>query len=152
MGRVRSSRRGLCLKPSTYEGYKRVNLSIGRGKYKTFGVHRLVAFAFVDGYAEDLEVNHIDEDRSNNISTNLEWITHAKNIVYGNFTPRRMATLHKIGRVRNVIQKDIEGKIIARYSSVKEASAKSGVPYMTIANILKRGVRWRKDFLWEYFE
>jgi hypothetical protein len=106
----------------------------------------------VDGYAEDLEVNHIDEDRSNNISTNLEWITHAKNIVYGNFTPRRMATLHKIGRVRNVIQKDIEGKIIARYSSVKEASAKSGVPYMTIANILKRGVRWRKDFLWEYVE
>ena len=152
MGRVRNSLSGKVLKPSTYEGYKRVNLSIGRGKYKTIGVHRLVAFAFVDGYAEGLEVNHIDENPSNNKSTNLEWMTHAKNVVYGNFTPRRMVTLHKIGRVRNVIQKDIDGKFIARYNSVKEASEKSGVPYMTIANVLKRGVRWRKDFLWEYAE
>lgn len=152
MGRVRNSLSGKVLKPSTYEGYKRVNLSIDRGKYKTFGVHRLVAFAFVDGYAEGLEVNHIDENPSNNKAANLEWMTHAKNVVYGSFTPRRIRTLHKTGRIRNIVQKDINGKILAIYSSIKEASIKSGVPYMTIHNILKHGVRWRKDFLWEYIE
>jgi hypothetical protein len=140
------------LKPKTNKaGYKRVNLFKNKiGKW--YSVLRLVAEAFCEQPEGCTIVNHIDENPSNNKSTNLEWMTHAKNVVYGNFTPRRMVTLHKIGRVRNVIQKDIEGKIIARYGSVKEASEKSGVPYTTIANVLKRGVRWRKDFLWEYAE
>lgn len=153
MGRVRNSTRLNILSPSKYQGYLRVNLSEGkRGKFRTTAIHRLVAVAFVDGYAEGLEVNHIDENPSNNVSTNLEWVTHAKNVVHATFTPRRMATLHKTKRIRNVIQKDMNGNILATYKSIKEASQKSGVPYMTIKNILRRGVRWRKDFIWEFEE
>lgn len=151
MGRVRNTKRLNILSPSKYQRYLRVNLAEGKkGKYKTIAIHRLVAMAFVEGYAEGLEVNHIDENPSNNVSTNLEFLTHAKNVVYGTFTPRRMATLHKTGRIRNVIQKDMNGNIIATYKSIKEASQKSGVPYMTIKRILHRGVRWRKDYVWEF--
>lgn len=153
MGRVRNTKRLNILSPSKYQGYLRVNLSTGKkGKYKTISIHRLVAMAFVDGYSEGLEVNHIDENHSNNVSTNLEWITHKNNVVYATFTPRRMDTLHKTKRIRNIIQKDISGVIIAKYNSIKEASQKSGVPYMTIKNILHRGIRWRKDYIWEFEE
>lgn len=48
-------------------------------------VHLYVAYAWVDGYNEDLEiteVNHKDFDRTNNNADNLEWVTHYDNIQY----------------------------------------------------------------------
>ena len=149
LGRVKGLK-GNILKQSTSQGYKRVNLTTGNGGFKTVSVHRLVATAFVDGYADGMEVNHIDENHGNNRADNLEWITHAKNVVYATFTQRRMDTLHKTGRIRNVVQKDMSGNVIATFSSIKEASIKSGVPYMTIKNILRRGAKWRRDYTWEY--
>lgn len=43
-------------------------------------VHVAVAKLFVSGYKEGLEVNHKDGDRTNNIYTNLEWVTRLENI------------------------------------------------------------------------
>ena len=59
-------------------GYKQVKL-YKFGKAKQIGVHRLVAMMFVDGYDENLEVNHIDLNKENNAYTNLEWVTRAYN-------------------------------------------------------------------------
>jgi hypothetical protein len=60
------------------DGYYTVTL-YKDGKGKTFLVHRLVAGAFVEGYAPGLEVCHNDGDRSNNHYTNLRWDTRAGN-------------------------------------------------------------------------
>ena len=140
------------IKPKTNnKGYKWVVLNLNKNTENCL-IHRLVAKHFIENPNNHKIINHIDENPSNNKAANLEWMTHAKNVVYGSFTPRRIRTLHKTGRIRNIVQKDINGKILAIYSSIKEASIKSGVPYMTIHNILKHGVRWRKDFLWEYIE
>ena len=50
-------------------------------RYKTVKVHRVVAEAFLENnVGKDAEVNHIDMNRSNNISTNLEWCSHIDNI------------------------------------------------------------------------
>jgi hypothetical protein len=46
-------------------------------------IHRLVAFHFCEGYGENLVVNHKDEDKTNNVWTNLEWITQKENTNYG---------------------------------------------------------------------
>lgn len=52
--------------------------------YLCFGggipVHLYVAYGWVDGYFEGAEVNHKDFNRKNNCATNLEWVTHKKNI------------------------------------------------------------------------
>lgn len=79
-GKVRSLRyrnrdevRELFLKPHN-QGYLQVELH-KNGKRKMFTVHRLVAMAFVDGYEVGKEVNHIDENKQNNVSTNLEWVS-----------------------------------------------------------------------------
>jgi len=63
-----------------------VKMHIGKNSYvraaldgKTQLVHRLVALAFLG--ASDLEVNHIDGNRSNNNAlSNLEYVSHAENI------------------------------------------------------------------------
>lgn len=75
LGRVRHSKRKLVLKQSLSEGYKAVSPS-GR----SIRVHTLVAKEFCAGYEEGKCVNHIDSDKLNNISTNLEWVTPCENV------------------------------------------------------------------------
>lgn len=62
----------------TPDGYLQVSC-----KYRSIGVHRLVALCFVDGRSDVRnEVNHMDFNRKNNRAENLEWVSHAENIKY----------------------------------------------------------------------
>lgn len=47
--------------------------------YKTFGVHRLVYENFVGKIADGLEIDHIDDNPSNNRYDNLQLLTHSAN-------------------------------------------------------------------------
>lgn len=59
-------------------GYHQVIL-FKNGKYKHHLVSRLVAEAYLDGYCEELEVDHIDRNRSNNSIQNLRIVNHKEN-------------------------------------------------------------------------
>ena len=61
-------------------GYECVQLTKNK-KRKHFLVHRLVAGAFCGGHQDNLVVNHIDGNRLNNRSSNLEWCTTKENIL-----------------------------------------------------------------------
>lgn len=79
-GRVRSfkNKDSIILKPGTNNrGYQYVNLSF-LGKYKSIGIHRLVAIYFVKGNKK-LTVNHKDGNKLNNTSNNLEWCSMKDN-------------------------------------------------------------------------
>ena len=66
------------IKPFLHKGgYHIVDLSKD-GKKKTFLVHRLVALAFLEG-DHSLTVNHIDECKTNNHVSNLEYLTIGDN-------------------------------------------------------------------------
>lgn len=82
MGRVRN-KHGRIMKIHTNQtGYRQVPMSKdGKGYLKC--VHKLVAEAFIDNPRGCTEVNHIDEDKSNNRADNLEWCTHQENILHG---------------------------------------------------------------------
>lgn len=62
----------------TKNGYYFVGL---KGEYKsvTKSVHRLVEINFLEKKDFKLEVNHIDLDKSNNKSDNLEWVNTGEN-------------------------------------------------------------------------
>lgn len=51
-------------------------------KINTFLVHRLVAKAFIPNPDNLSDVNHIDEDKTNNHVSNLEWLSHRDNIIH----------------------------------------------------------------------
>lgn len=65
-------------KQHNHNGYRRINVTIGNKK-KNLRVHRLVAEAFIPNPNNLPEVNHIDEDKSNNHVDNLEWVTASQN-------------------------------------------------------------------------
>ena len=62
-------------------GYHQVALSKGvHGKNHSKTVHRLVAKAFIPGDHDDLQVNHIDGNKTNNSVSNLEFVTGSQNV------------------------------------------------------------------------
>lgn len=76
-------RKGKWKKPTlSNRGYYTVTLHKD-GESKCFPVHRLVAICFKpEGYSPELQVNHIDEDKTNNHASNLEWVTAQYNTEY----------------------------------------------------------------------
>lgn len=80
LGRVKSLiSNGLIMKQSKdKDGYCIVCL-----KRKSFRVHRLVARAFIQNPNNLEQVNHKDENKSNNAIDNLEWCDTIYNINYG---------------------------------------------------------------------
>ena len=68
-------------------GYLRVEL-YKNGIRKFHSVHRLVATAFCEGAEDFEEVNHVDEDKTNNHYSNLEWCTREYNNNYGTRTEK----------------------------------------------------------------
>lgn len=69
--------------------YLAVTLTVDNKK-KTYNIHRLVAQAFVPNPNNFPMVNHIDEDKINNIASNLEWCTANYNTNYGNCITNRV--------------------------------------------------------------
>lgn len=75
-------------------GYLRVNL-YKDGRRKNVTVHRLVANAFLPNPNNYPEINHRDEDKTNNCVENLEWCTRKYNVNYGTRI-KRMSTTNNI--------------------------------------------------------
>lgn len=88
LGRVRNIKTHRILQPNyTKDGYQFVGLCKD-GTQKYYRINRLVAEAFIPipqtyldkGYSkETLQADHIDEDKQNNFSTNLQWLTNKEN-------------------------------------------------------------------------
>jgi hypothetical protein len=64
-------------------GYLIVDLYDKCGRKCHKKVHRLVAEAFIENPLNLPEVNHKDEDKHNNMVSNLEWCTSSYNKRYG---------------------------------------------------------------------
>lgn len=61
------------------DGYAQVMVRID-GKPKFFFAHRIIAAAYCEGYAPELQVNHKNGIKTDNRAANLEWVTPKKNI------------------------------------------------------------------------
>jgi len=59
-------------------GYPTVSLSRD-GQRKPYRVHRLMASAYLDGFCNDLEVDHINGIKTDNRVENLRMCTHSQN-------------------------------------------------------------------------
>lgn len=97
LGRVKSLIRNVVMKQRlNKDNYPEIVL-FKNGKHKTFTVHRLVALAFIpnDDVTTKTQVNHIDEDKTNNKISNLEWCTPEYNVSYGTRTERMAKTRSK---------------------------------------------------------
>ena len=94
LGRVRSHKSGewKVLRPGkTKYGYLIVGLCKD-GKQKSFLVHRIVAQAFIpNDNIFNTEINHRNEDKSDNKVSNLEYCDRQYNMTYNDIHHRRIA-------------------------------------------------------------
>ena len=118
------------------------------GEIKHFGVHRLVADAFIPNLNNYPVVNHKDEVKDNNIVYNLEWCTQKYNLNYGTAQKRKSDKfkgeknpMHGRNGVKNPASKIVvllnNGML---FESAKDASKHCGLSRQNVSNICK-GVR-----------
>ena len=78
-GNVRNTDTGRILKPrKNTEGYYIVDL-YKNGIMKNFYIHRLIGFAFIPNPENLPCIDHIDRIRTNNLISNLRWISNSNN-------------------------------------------------------------------------
>ena len=77
-GNIKNIKTNKQFKLTKKRGYQTITLLNNLGK-KNFGVHRLVALAFIDNPENKPEVNHKDKNKLNNHINNLEWNTRIEN-------------------------------------------------------------------------
>lgn len=73
------------------QGYLRVHLRDKNRKRKIIRVHRLVAQALIENPFNLETVDHIDNDKTNNHPTNLQWMTSSYNSKKNAFTNEKSA-------------------------------------------------------------
>lgn len=92
-GNVFSERFGLLKLRDNGHGYLQVSLKLkGVRRWKHAYIHRLVAQAFIPNPLNKPEVNHLDEDKTNNQVSNLEWATRIENSRHGTKNERMIRT------------------------------------------------------------
>ena len=122
------------------------------GKTERTSVHRLVARTFIPNPLNLPQVNHKDEDKTNNNVSNLEWCDQSYNQKYGTARARAIQTCNTKG-YRNaekpVIQMTLDGVVIAEYESQAEA-ARHGFRKSEIHRCCHGFRKSHGGYRWEY--
>ena len=110
-------------------GYEQLTITYNKVKHFR-SIHRIVAEAFIPNPDNKPEVNHIDEDKTNNSVTNLEWVTRKENINHGTWIERKIKNREK----PIIASKD---GISIEFKSTKEFALHYGVNPTNVTQALK---------------
>lgn len=149
---TRSAFKGRILKTSTSKGYKILSLAKD-GFIRTKSVHRLVAEAFLPNPNNYPQINHKDEDKTNNHVENLEWCTAKYNTSYGNgCIMRGLNQRNHPNKSKYTAMYTKNGVFIDLYPSASEASRLTGIKKTLIYKCCNGENKSAKGFVFKYVE
>ena len=166
-GRVWSAKTNTFVKQyKSKKGYMNVMLYLNKDehnkyKVKRFQAHRIVAQAFIPNPNNLPQINHKDEDKTNNNINNLEWCTNEYNHNYGNRNKNQSNTMkekYRLGLInkhtRPVFMCDINThKIIKEFDSIVSAERYFGKTSGTnIRKVCKNKFKQALGYWWCYKE
>jgi len=145
------------LNPFDNGGYRQVRLSDG-SKTKDYKVHRLVATAFLSNYKNYSQVNHKDENKSNNDASNLEWCNREYNLNYGTRKERIYSNENYIKNMKKLAEiksKPVKGTHIKTgevivFKSAFQASKTGEFSNSCIGRVCEGERKTHKGYTWEY--
>jgi hypothetical protein len=143
-GQIRSLYKNKLLTPKTQGGYRRLGLlDKNTGDIYQELVHRMVASAFVDGRTTERNyVNHMDRNRKNNYSSNLEWVTQQENMEHAVAIKVNQIDI-KTGKILNTFKSIITA---GRYLDPHNAHARAS----GISSCCREEHLSSCGFIWEY--
>ena len=121
--------------------------------HKTHKISRLVYFTFNPDADTKLQVNHIDEDKSNNRLDNFNLMTAKENCNWGTRSERFIKKIrnHK-SMSKSVLQFDKNGNFIKDYPSINEAARITNMSASNIVRCCKERTEFCGGFSWKYKE
>lgn len=126
-GKVMNVKTQRIISDYSMKGYRMVQLWKNNIR-KGICVHRLVAEAFIDNPYNLPQVNHIDENKSNNNVTNLEWCSISYNQNHGTINERRRNIMK--GRAPYTMTDEHRHKISTSMKSIRKNSNDSKYIYL----------------------
>lgn len=142
---VNYNKTGVSKQIKTYQdkktNYCRVRLS-KNGKVKTYYVHRIVWESVNGKIPKQYQINHIDENKSNNSIDNLELLTPIENINYGTHTKRSA-----LKRSKTVYQYTLDGILINVWTSIAECRRNG---YNNVCNCCNGKSKTASGYKWSY--
>lgn len=138
-GRIKANykyRPSRILKGSINNCYLTVGLYKNK-KSKTIKIHRLVAFHFIENRGNKPQVNHIDSNKLNNYSYNLEWCDSFENMKHASVNGLMNPIIGEKHYKTKLKEEDVLN-IRSSCLSQKELSLLYGVGVSTISMIKKR--------------
>lgn len=134
----------LSIKKKNKGGYHLITLN-KNGKQYYFTIHRLVAEAFIPNPLNLPQVNHKDENKSNNRVENLEWCTESYNHNYGTAIERA-----NLKRNVSVNQYTLTMEFVKQWKSMKDVERELGIGAGNISHCCKHHIKHAGGFIWRY--
>lgn len=126
-------------------GYKKVKLRSKDGATKMVSVHRLVAESFIPNPQNLPQVNHKDENKTNNCVDNLEWCTPEYNTNYGTGIERCSKA-----KCKRVVQMSLDGHIVREWESMKSIVNETSFSYSRISQACNKEPNKAYGFIWKF--
>lgn len=152
-GRIWSYASNKWLKPSPNgKDYLQVKLSDNDGKMKNYYLHRIIYEAVTNQpIPKEMEVNHINEIKTDNRFENLNLMTRKENVNWG--TRNERAAKVRINHPllsKQVEQYDKNGNLIQVWLSASEVERQLSYDQGHISKCCRGKLKTYKGFIWRY--
>lgn len=150
-GRIWSYKTKRFLKPITTKyGYKRVGLYDNEGNIKLYHLHRIVYEAVTGSpIPEGMQVNHINEDKTDNKFSNLNLMSPKENTNFGTCIERRAKTNTNNPKHSKTVGAFKNGELVMSFPSTNEAGRK-GFNQSAVASCCRGEKKTYKGYTWKY--
>lgn len=151
----------------TKKGYIRVNMLCKDNQQRFYQWHRVIWFYFNGEIPQNYEINHKDEDKTNNSLDNLELLTHTENINYGTRSQRAATSISfalkgkhltdetkkklSLANSKPILQYNLEtNKPIKEWYGVREAARCLNLNSSNISKVCRGEMNQSAGYGWRY--